>query len=187
MKGKTTCPRCRKEFVVDVPDDSDTTKINCPKCDHLFVIRRPNSSIECGWEEHGEPRKTILSSIRNKTNKPTIASFLLLAAGVLGIFTGVILASSNGTIISEFEVLKSWFPNDNNNIFSVFIFICSVFAFIGSFVSFKRQNGIFAMICACISILSFGLIIGMLFSIIALILLFLSRDEFENVSKGKIF
>ncbi|RLI63161.1 MAG: hypothetical protein DRO67_06160, partial [Candidatus Asgardarchaeum californiense] len=98
MKGRTICPKCNHEFIIDVPDDSETYETKCPKCSHSFTINckkiDKSKSIECGWEEHGEPRKTILSSLKPHTTKPIIASFLLLTSCVLGIFTAVFLTSS---------------------------------------------------------------------------------------------
>ena len=128
-----------------------------------------------------------MSSIKTRTNKPKISSFLFLTTGVLGIFTAVILASSNDTITSQLGLFKSLFSDFNNVILSVLIIICSLFAFIGSFFSFRRKYIRFTMICSIISIFSIGLFFGTVFSVITLILLFLSRDEFENASKGKIF
>ena len=111
MKGKTACPRCKHEFVTDVPEQTDTHTISCPVCAHSFTIKRvcknEEQQEECGWEEYGEPRKTILSSMRKKTNRPLIASFLLLASGVLGFVTAVIFYSSQGNIITEFNFVIS--------------------------------------------------------------------------------
>ena len=190
MKGKTTCPQCSYEFVMDVPDDSETTTINCPKCSNSFVIKRTcqeESDDDCGWEEYGEPRKTILSSIIKKTNKPVIASFLLLATGVLGIFTAVILASSNGAVVSQLESITSYFSTINIAVPSVALVVFSAFAFAGSVTAFKRRYFIFTVVCAVLGIFSIGLFIGFILAIAALVLLILSRDEFENATKGKVF
>ena len=190
MKGKTTCPQCNHEFVMDVPDDSETTTIKCPNCSHSFLIKRTcqeEPDDECGWEEYGEPRKTILSSMKTKTNKPVIASFLLLATGVLGIFTAVVLASSNGPIIPQLEFVTSYFPNNGSIVFSVALVIFSAFAFAGSITAFKRRYFIFTAVCAVLGILSVGLFIGFALAIASLILLIISRDEFENATKGKVF
>jgi len=91
MKGRTTCPKCKHEFVLDVPDDIEKPEVVCPKCYNKFTIKAknsdPESDDECSWEEHGEPRKTILSSIRTKTDKPMMAAILLSAVFAIGITT----------------------------------------------------------------------------------------------------
>lgn len=91
MKGRTTCPECKHEFVLDVPDNKEQYDVVCPKCENQFIIKTSGkecgSDEECLWEEHGEPRKTILSSIKPKTNKPMIAAILLLVVFCLGVST----------------------------------------------------------------------------------------------------
>jgi len=93
MKGRTTCPKCKKEFVLDLPEDNKNHEVSCPKCSHKFFINtkcdEKKSKKECSWEEYGEPRKTILSSIKPKTNKPLICAIILLCVFSLGISTTV--------------------------------------------------------------------------------------------------
>ena len=90
MKGRTTCPKCNEAFVVDAPDNIKKLNVTCPKCNNKFVINlrsSPSNLEECSWEEHGEPRKTILSSIKPKTDKPKIVAFLLTIAFIFGLST----------------------------------------------------------------------------------------------------
>ena len=192
MKGRTTCPKCKHEFVMDVPDNSEKHMIDCPKCNHSFVIKRickDESDDECGWEEYGEPRKTILSSIKKKTNKPTIASFLLLTTGVLGIFTAILYGSGSGQLIPELAFITSnlsMFSFDKLAL-SLLLVIFSIFALAGSVTVFKRRYFVFTAICAFIGIFSIGFFVGLVLAIVALELIIVSRDEFENGTKGKVF
>jgi hypothetical protein len=93
MKGRTTCPKCKHEFVLDVPDRDKKHEIVCPKCENKFNIQSKYSDSESNeansWEEHGEPRKTILSSIKTKTNRPMIAAILLVCVFALGTTTAI--------------------------------------------------------------------------------------------------
>ena len=192
MKGKTTCPKCNHEFVMDVPEDSEKHDIECPKCRHSFIIKRickDKSDDECWWEEHGEPRKTILSSIKQKTNKPIIASFLLFATGILGIFTAVIYNSGGVQFIPELDFITSSLSLLSFDKFalSISLIIFSIFALVGSITVFKRRYFVFTAICAVIGIFSIGLFVGLVLSIVALELIIVSRDEFENGKKGKVF
>ena len=192
MKGKTSCPSCNYEFIMDMPDDSNTHLVDCPKCSHTFSIRRAansKSNSEHVWEEYGEPRKTILSSIKKKTNKPLVASFLLFATGVLGFFTAIINSSSGNFNIQPLESITSnlsWLPI-GDLFFSIALVIFSIFALVGSVTVFKRRYFIFTAVCAIMGILSIGLIVGLVLAIIALELIIVSRDEFENGTKGKVF
>jgi len=89
MKGRTTCPKCNHVFILDTPKDREQYKAICPKCNCNFAIKKTSDGIkaeeECAWEEHGEPRKTILSSIKPRTDKPMIAAVLLIFVFILGI------------------------------------------------------------------------------------------------------
>ena len=91
MKGRTTCPKCKHEFLLDVPVDSKKPEVVCPNCNNKFTIQAkppdPEPNDECSWEEHGEPRKTILSSIKPKSNRPMIAAILLICVFLIGITT----------------------------------------------------------------------------------------------------
>ena len=90
MKGKATCPECKHKFVVDLPDGKKKHKVACPKCKTNFNIQpKCKDDEECSWEEHGEPRKTILSKIKPRTNKPLIAAIILMCVFGLGITTAV--------------------------------------------------------------------------------------------------
>lgn len=90
MKGRTICPNCKYEFILDLPEDKKH-EVTCPNCDYKYVIQAKcrESDDECKWEEHGEPRKTVLSKIRPRTNKPMISAVLLVCVFVLGVTTAV--------------------------------------------------------------------------------------------------
>ena len=90
MKGRTVCPNCKYEFILDLPEDKKH-EVTCPNCKHKYVIQAKckKSEDECKWEEHGEPRKTVLSKIRPKTNKPMISAILLVCVFVIGVSTSV--------------------------------------------------------------------------------------------------
>jgi len=193
MKGKTRCPQCNYEFVMDIPDNSEMHKIVCPKCSNSFVIKKSckeeKENEECGWEEHGEPRKTILSSLKKRTNKPIIASFLLLAVGILGIFTAVIYGSMELTLIPELQFVIDQLStlNIDHITLSFAMGFFSICAFLGSITAFLRKYLSFTIICAFLSIFSIGLFIGIALSSASFILILCARDEFENATKGKVF
>jgi len=87
MKGKATCPECKHSFVLTLPDDKKKHSVECPKCKSKFSIKAKDDDFS--WEEHGEPRKTILSKLKPRTNRPTIAAILLVCVFALGITTAV--------------------------------------------------------------------------------------------------
>jgi len=101
-KGRTKCPKCDNEFLVDIANTSKEKEVTCPKCKNKFLIKTKCKEEKdgCSWEEHGEPRKTILSSIKPKTNKPIIAAILLICVFSIGIttsaFSEMFVESSTG-------------------------------------------------------------------------------------------
>jgi DNA-directed RNA polymerase subunit M/transcription elongation factor TFIIS len=149
MKGKTICPKCKTTFVLEIPDDADETyETVCPKCDHKFKIKLKEKK-EHEWEEFGEPRKTVLSSIKEKTNRPMIAGVLLVIVFLSAIITALILAiepmktneeflnnifSTLGTVSLEGRVIDNATKEVINNVtISVVNTNISVFSQNGSF------------------------------------------------------
>ena len=274
MKGRTTCPKCKHGFVLDAPDNSEKCEVVCPNCGDKFAIQPTScdskSEDECFWEEHGEPRKTILSAIKPRTGKPTIAAVLLISVFAIGItsaaFSDIFIETplyilSNGGMTGSVDLLvldqtnkplgevvitidRTSITTDENGLFSaenispgikkveisltgygtltheilvvpfitssheiilddgndekyipfdtigcsIIIVIFSVFALLAAVMSLKRQHLDVTVVGSILGICSFGfLMIGSIISIIALIIILKSRDEFENGKKGKIF
>ncbi len=186
MKGKTTCPQCNHTFVVDVPESADKYDTTCEKCGHEFIIRPSGSEakrIDSDWEEHGEPRKTVLSALKPHTGKPFVASFLLLAVGILGLFNAFF--EYNGDELVPY--LTSELVSIGHVELSIVLIVFSVVAIIGSVVTFKRKFFKLAVICTIIGLFSFGFLAGMIVGIAALVFIMMSRDEFENGTKGRMF
>ena len=108
VKGRTFCPSCNKEIVLDIPDKEKKIEVVCPNCKNRFLTKIKCDDIkskdECLWIEHGEPRKTILSSRKTKTNRPKIAGILLICVLIIGI---VIIIFSETFIISYLNIASS--------------------------------------------------------------------------------
>ncbi|HEC89913.1 MAG: hypothetical protein DRN12_01245 [Thermoplasmata archaeon] len=90
MKGRTKCPRCATEFIVEAEEGRDSIETICPKCGHKFTIKIPDEDFT--WEEHGEPRKTILPSTRPMTDRPIIVSFILIIVTIICLIGAVLPA-----------------------------------------------------------------------------------------------
>jgi len=97
MKGRIECPNCSGIFDIDHINDKDDTPLSCPNCQHQFIIHpscdkaseKRQGKEDCDWEEHGEPRKTILSSMKPRTDRPMIATFLLMIVICIGIIASI--------------------------------------------------------------------------------------------------
>lgn len=78
-----------------------------PGFDKKFPIKKitydHKPAEEISWEEHGEPRKTILPISKPKTTKPKIAAYLLVLVFILGMITA---ALSDPILDSSMKVLS---------------------------------------------------------------------------------
>lgn len=148
MKGRTTCPECKKEFILDLPKDDKKHQVVCPECGIKFDVfakyDKTCKGQECTWEEHGEPRKTILSATKPKTNKPIIAAVLLICVFVIGVATSVFSeefiestldVAANVGLTSDVEI---YLTNQTNTIENATITLN------GQTIPYK-QNGIYYM------------------------------------------
>ncbi|MBU0496700.1 MAG: hypothetical protein KKC68_01770 [Candidatus Thermoplasmatota archaeon] len=195
MKAKTTCPHCKKEIVVDVPEGTDQHELTCPNCSKTFKIKRSqdmkdtSTGRDCTWEECGEPRKTVLSKLRRYSNRPLIVSFLLFTAGVLGIFTAVFFFTTNGHYIDELgfigEILN--ILATERLLVSIVIILCSFFTIVGAFSAYLRRYFGVTVICAILGIFAIGFVIGLILAILALVLLIFARDEFKHEINCRTF
>jgi|GEM_PF-1097384 len=187
VKGRIICPKCKNEFILELAEDKKIFEVVCPKCTNKFNIETKCKSEDLEWEEHGEPRKTILSCTKQRSNKPLIAIVLLVCVFLFGISTAVFYDVFIQTTSYASSLMN--FLKDNINIgSSIIIVIFSVFAIIAIFACNKRKYFILAIAGSFIAIFSFGFFfIGSILSIIAFVIIYLSRDEFEDEKKGKIF
>ncbi|MFH1101908.1 MAG: hypothetical protein V1726_07735 [Methanobacteriota archaeon] len=194
MKIQVTCPQCNTQITFDENQHlTDIHQVDCPKC-HLSFTVQPSDLVpcpapECGWEEYGEPRKTILSSMRKISNKPKIAGVLLLVMGILGLLTAILSDTAFGSLLPGVNLILTFLSTANVDkiILSILLAICAFFAIGGAVTAFKRRYFLFTILCIIIGMFSIGLYIGLGLAIIALWLLFTSRDEFEDATKGKVF
>ena len=187
MKGRIICPKCKSEFILDLVEDKKIHVVICPKCNNKFSIEAKCEFKELDWEEYGEPRKTVLSCIKPRSNKPLIAVVLLVCVFLIGISTAVFSYIFIQT--SSYAIYFMDFFKDNINVgYSIIIVIFSIFTLFAIFACIKRKYFGLAIVGSFIAIFSFGFFfIGSILSIIAFVIIYLSRDEFEDEKKGKIF
>ena len=196
MKGRTTCPKCQNEFILDLPEDDKEHEVVCPKCKNKYRIQAKctgsPSNKECSWEEHGEPRKTILSSIKPKTDRPTVAAIILICVFCLGITTAIFsdtFIETSLDLASDMRISIDYENTEfNSTVCTIILIIFSVFALLGTIFCLKRQHLDIAYAGSFLGIFSFGFFfIGSILCIIAFVLIRKSKDEFENGKKGRIF
>ena len=133
LKGNITCPKCNHKYQLELDKGQEKYSVQCPKCNHKFNLKikcKDTKIEECVWQEHGEPRKTVLSSLKPKSNKPNIAAVILVIVFAIGISTAVfseLFISSTLDAISyggvtgsvEFEIIDF----ENNSIENATIYL----------------------------------------------------------------
>ena len=147
IKGKTTCPKCQHEFILDLPENLEKHEVICPKCENKFTIQAkcsdPKLVDECSWEEYGEPRKTVLSSIKPKTNKLMIVVILLSCVFAIGLITAVFsdaFIESSMNLTSDIGLtgsIKILVTDSSNNTLS------DINVTLNNITSTTNENGIF--------------------------------------------
>ena len=195
MKGRTKCPKCNHDFILDIPNDKEKYSTTCPSCNYKFNIKKTieceDAEEECIWEEHGEPRKTILSSMKPRTDKPMITSFILIIVFIINLISAISIQLYTKIFInSTFGFLINYNLNTSEFLFylSIILLIFSFIALLGSIFSYKRSRFNIVIICSFINIFSIGFyFFGSILSIIAIIIIFYSKEEFLDEKKEKIF
>ena len=186
-KGRIICPKCKNEFILDLTEDKKIHNVICPKCDNKFSVKAKCVFKDLEWEEYGEPRKTILSCTKCHSKKPLIATILLFCVFLIGISSAVLFNTFIQTTIDAIYFMDFLKDIVNFN-YSIIIIIFSVFTLFAIYACIKRKYFILAIVGSFIGIFSFGFyLINSILSIIALILIFISMDEFQDEKKGKTF
>jgi MFS family permease len=132
-----------------------------------------------------------------KHTMSTVAGILLIVAGAIGIICGIFYASLasmmgsffpdmmgaipdyNTTGTMEFETFFDWY-------LSIFIIcgivmiIFSIFALLGGILSLKRKMWGIAITCSVLGLFSYGFLVSSILSLVALILIAISKEEFEQ-------
>jgi hypothetical protein len=195
MKGRTKCPKCNNDFIIEIPSGKERYKATCPNCKNKFYIKKSDECTDledkCIWEEHGEPRKTILSSIKPRTDKPIIIVLLFGIILILNFISFIFIQINQNLLLNNsfgsiYNINQNF--NDTTMILSSFIIIILIISLIGLILSYNRNHLNIIVFCAFICIFSISFyFIASLLSLFTLILIYYSREEFINEKKVKIF
>jgi len=185
MKGKVTCPKCSFVFIVESEEEKDKS-VECPKCGHKFIARiGKTKNKDVRWIEYGGTRKAILPIPENLSNRPFVAGILLALVSILGVATVAMFY-----IYPDVEVLTpySLVLGGNETYLTIIILVFSILSAAGSYNSIRKKSLTIALAGSVFGVLSFGfLIIGPILSLVSLILLIMSKDDFEKSLHGKEF
>jgi hypothetical protein len=138
-----------------------------------------------------------MNSIRNgKSSKSFIAGIFLIIAGLISILMWIGIASLDllfieSAILPELQSIPVEYTLDELNSGSIkeLLLICgsigfflSIFTILGGIMSLKKQMWKMALFGGILGILSIGpIFISSILSIIAVILIYISREEFQRI------
>ena len=46
LKGRTTCPKCNHDYILDIPEDTERYKTICPNCNKWRTVNAGSIDIE---------------------------------------------------------------------------------------------------------------------------------------------
>ena len=182
------CDRCGKPLIEEqVPIQSR----ECPKCgapnpvsatfckDCSTDLPSLYPDISSTLASTGSPAQTdewLRDPVDARSQKPSIAAVLMVGAGI----SELVMAARNLTMQAPVTDL----PIDLSGL----LLLCGMFELVlgtiviaGAYVAFKRRSFTLTVIATIAGMLAVGpFAIGLLMSLIALVLVALSRDEFEE-------
>ena len=138
-----------------------------------------------------EDNKNKFNFISKKPSLVIIAAFLLIIAGVYSISIWYTVYTADGSAFQEvinMEDFKAIDPDitvdqvrDMINTCAIVGLILSIFPILGGILAFKRKLFGVVIVCAIIGLLLIvPMLISGILSIVAIILLYLSRNEFKK-------
>ena len=141
------------------------------------------------WEYYPYPHRLLAKPDHSK--RLVTAGILLIITALLGLLTVIFIGFLTPAIVdgiidqlNETEGAENIKTEDLSALMyacAVLLGIFSIFALLGGVYTIKRKRFSIGIVGACLGILSCGLlIIGPILSIIALILIISSKDEYES-------
>ena len=135
--------------------------------------------------------KYSVQTTSSKSILPTIIGFLLIITGILAILNWMNVFSLDiNTLGTYYDItqLQQIYPNITSEQFLGFIQTCasigiiiSFFPILGGILAIKRKMWGISIACSIIGIFSIGIFFtSSLFSFIAIIILFISKKEFQK-------
>ncbi len=151
----------------------------------MVIENTPNEKTGVNEIHEQDIFQNKLQQSLNVTSKPTIAGILLIIAGILAILFGVLLYQINTSTIdiSQFQDID---PDITSEQIKTFFTMCGtafcilgIFPILGGILALKRKLWGITLVGGIIGLLSFGFFISSILSLIAIILLAISRKEFQ--------
>ena len=136
----------------------------------------------------------------NTTSWSKAAGILLIISGVISILTGIVFVMIATILPGIFSSMSSsmsqdQFPHNYSNysamiqnmsgiyvVCGIIIIVFAIFAILGGIMALQRKMWALALVGAILGLLSFGFFISSILSIIAIVLLAISKSDFDKTS-----
>jgi len=127
---------------------------------------------------------------KKQDSKPLIAGIILIIAGIMGMLTWIAALSFDMSMI-DISMLETQDVTITANQLQSMIQICatigivlSVFPLLGGILTIQKKLWGGALACSIIGLFSIGpIFLSSILSLVALILLFISKEQFSNVKE----
>jgi len=131
-----------------------------------------------------------IQPVKSKSVLPTVIGFLLIVAGVVAIVNWLSIFLININTLGDYynvSQIQQVYPNVTPEQFLGFLKTCatigivvSVFPILGGILAIRRKNWGICLACSIIGLLSIGILFtSSLFSFIAIVILFVSKKDFQ--------
>lgn len=183
--GATACGFCGKELGISSvppppPGYGSAGTRYCVACGRPI----PFEANVCPYCGHDYRIASGLSIQSQKTWKPTAAGILIIIAGILAIAMGALYMSLD---VADFEDLGVALPPEFTaedlaglmDICGVVLFVFAIIAIIGGIFGIQRKHFGFAIAGGVFGLLGIGFFLGSLLALVGLILVAISRREFQ--------
>lgn len=156
----------------------------------MFEIKNSSSDINFDKPPEKDNLNNTYQTIKQQSILPTITGLLLIIAGILAImnWASIYLLDIN-TLSSYYDIkqLQQVYPDITSEQFLSFIktcavigFVISIFPILGGILALKRKMWGISVACSIIGLLSIGILFtSSIFCFIAIIILFISKKEFQ--------
>ncbi len=123
---------------------------------------------------------------RPRSSKPTIAAVLIVLAGIFALGQGIMFMVADNAYIESMDLTSITDAGysiseirDMLNTCGIIGVLFGVIAIIGGTIAFTRKHYMLAMVGAVFAIIGLGFLVGSVLGLIGIILLAMSKQEFE--------
>lgn len=152
--------------------------------------KKTSTNIDTLTSPEKDNLKYSVQPTASKSILPTIIGFLLIIAGVLAMINWISFFLLDITTLSSYydiSQLQQVYPNITPQQFLDFLRTCaaiglviSIFPILGGLLAIKRKMWGISVACSIIGLLSIGIFFtSSLFSLIAIVILIISKKEFQ--------